>query len=179
MKTIFRILTMLTVPFFTVFSSAGEKTLDKTTVSKLDLKRYMGKWFEIARFDHRFERGLIGNTAEYKLLSNGTVQVINQGYKEGFKGKPEIAEGKAKLPDPSEPGRLKVSFFLWFYGEYNVLELDSVNYSYALIGSSSDKYLWILSRTPQLPEITKKLLLEKAEKRGYDTSKLIWVKQKQ
>jgi len=178
MKTILQIFAMLTVPFFAVFASAGEKALDKTTVNKLDLKRYMGKWYEIARFDHRFERGLIGSTAEYKLLPNGDVQVINRGYEGSFKGKLETAEGKAKLPDPSEPGKLKVSFFLWFYGEYNVLELDSVNYSYALIGSSSDKYLWILSRTPQLPEVTKKLLLEKAQKRGYDTSKLIWVKQR-
>lgn len=179
MKTILQIFAMLTVPFFAVFASAGEKALDKTTVNKLDLKRYMGKWYEIARFDHRFERGLIGSTAEYKLLPNGNIQVINRGYEGSFKSNLETAEGKAKLPDPSEPGKLKVSFFLWFYGEYNVLELDSVNYSYALIGSSSDKYLWILSRTPQLPEVTKKLLLEKAQKRGYDTSKLIWVKQKQ
>ena len=98
MKSIFQIFAMLTVPFFAVFASAGEKALDKTTVNRLDLKRYMGKWYEIARFDHRFERGLIGNTAEYKLLSDGTIQVINQGYKDSFKGKPETAEGKAKLP---------------------------------------------------------------------------------
>ncbi len=178
MKKIIQFFAMLTLPFFAVFASAGEKALDKTTVSKLDLKRYMGKWYEIARFDHRFERGLIGNTAEYSLLSNGKIQVINRGYEGSLNGKFETAEGKAKLPDPSEPGKLQVSFFLWFYGEYNVLELDSVNYSYALIGSSSDKYLWILSRTPQLPEITKNLLVEKARKRGYDTSKLIWVKQR-
>ena len=85
--------------------------------------------------------------------------------------------GRAKIPDTARPGRLKVSFFLWFYSDYYILELDREGYDYALIGSSSDKYLWILSRTPQLPEDVKRLLLTAALRRGYDTNRLLWIDQ--
>lgn len=153
-----------------------EKSLNTETVKTLDLNRYLGKWYEIARFDHSFERGLVGVMAEYSLLPNGKIRVLNTGYKGSYTGKYTVAEGKTKKPDPSRPGQLKVSFFLWFYGEYNVLELDQEYYSYALVGSSSDKYLWILSRTPEISEETRELLLEKARQRGYDTSRLIWNK---
>ena len=117
-------------------------------------------------------------TAEYSMRPDGKIRVLNSGYKGDLNGKFKTAEGKARQPDPKEPGKLEVAFFLWFYGDYNILELDERNYAYVLIGSSSDKYLWILSRTPQLPEETIKMLLDKATERGYDTSKLIWVKQK-
>ena len=83
----------------------------------------------------------------------------------------------AKIPDPAQPGKLKVSFFLNFYSDYYVMELDQENYNYALIGSSTDKYLWILSRTPQLPEDIKKKLVTAAERRGYDTNRLQWIEQ--
>lgn len=163
---------------FASCAQAAEKTeLDLRTVDQLDLNRYLGKWFEIARFDHSFERGLEACTAEYSLRPDNKIRVINSGYKMG-NTKKQVSEGKAKLLNPeSEPGKLKVSFFLWFYGDYNVLELDQENYSYVLIGGSSDKYLWILSRTPTLPDDIKNSLLEKATKRGYDVSKLIWVNQ--
>ena len=88
-----------------------------------------------------------------------------------------VSEGKAYVPDPDTPGKLKVAFFLWFYSDYYILELDEVNYNYVLIGSSNNNYLWILSRTPQLPDDVKKMLLYKAERRGYDISRLLWVKQ--
>jgi lipocalin len=101
--------------------------------------------------------------------------VINEGYKYAFEGKHNVAEGKAKLT--AETGVLKVSFFWIFYAQYRVLELDE-NYQWAIVGGTSEKYLWILSRTPQLDDQTKGLILKKAEKRGYDTSKLIWVAQK-
>lgn len=166
---------MFAIPCVT--SCAQSKPIDVSTVKTLDLKRYMGKWYEIARFDHRFERGLVGCTAEYTLLPDGKIKVVNSGFKVNLKGEFKEAIGKAKLPNPLEPGKLKVSFFLWFYGDYYVLELDEKEYGYVLIGSSSDKYLWILSRTPQLPQETVDMLLEKAKQRGYDTSKLIWVKQ--
>ena len=171
---------LLALPFFTACSQAEKKnTINKQTVRSLNLDRYLGKWYEIARFDHPFERDMVGVTAEYSLRPDGKTRVLNSGYKPDFNGKFKTAEGKARRPDPNEPGKLEVSFFLWFYGEYNILELDEQNYSYVLIGSSSDKYLWILSRTPQLPKETVNMLLEKAAKRGYDTSKFIWVKQKQ
>ncbi|HSM46426.1 MAG TPA: lipocalin family protein, partial [Draconibacterium sp.] len=146
--------------------------MNTATVKELDLQRYLGTWYEIARFDHRFERGLVGVTATYSMREDGKIRVLNQGYKNSLDGKLSVAEGKAKLTN--EPGKLKVSFFWIFYADYLVMELDE-NYQWALIGSTSDKYLWILSRTPKLDESTKNLILEKARNRGYDISKLIWV----
>lgn len=151
------------------------KNMNTTTVKELDLPRYLGTWYEIARFDHRFERGLQGVTATYSMRPDGKIKVLNQGYENTLDGKLNVAEGKAKTT--GEPGKLKVSFFWIFYAGYYVLELEE-NYRWALIGSTSDNYLWILSRTPQLEENVKKLILEKAKERGYDTSKLIWVEQK-
>lgn len=152
---------------------------DCSTVDNLDLSRYMGHWYEIARFDNSFERGLCEVTANYTLRADGTVRVENRGYKHSLPYDIcKTAAGHAKMPDPAQPGRLKVAFFLWFYSDYYVLELDQEEYNYALIGSSTDKYLWILSRTPQLPEEIKKKLLAAAERRGYDTGKLIWIQQK-
>ena len=148
---------------------------DRTTVDELDLKRYLGRWYEIARYDHRFERGMSEVTATYTLLPNGTLRVENEGVRnEEGKKIHKKAIGKAYVPDPAFPGRLKVSFFLWFYSDYYVLELDTVGYNY---GSRSDKYLWILSRTPHLPEDIKKKLLHAAAQRGYDTGKLMWIEQ--
>ena len=89
----------------------------------------------------------------------------------------KTANGHAKIPDPAQPGKLKVSFFLNFYSDYYILELDEENYNYALVGSSTDKYLWILSRAPQLPEEIKKKLVTAAERRGYDTNRLQWIEQ--
>jgi lipocalin len=164
--------------FFIVTGGCQNKQsemINTTTIKELDLQRYLGTWYEIARFDHRFERGLVGVTATYSMREDGKIRVLNQGYKNSLDGKLSIAEGKAKLTN--EPGKLKVSFFWIFYADYLVMELDE-NYQWALIGSTSDKYLWILSRTPKLDESTKNLILEKARNRGYDTSKLIWVEQK-
>ena len=155
------------------------KTIDKSTVKEFNLQRYLGKWYEIARYDHRFERGMSGVTATYKLSPDGSISVLNAGYKRDTHGRSKFrrAVGRAKIPDTARPGRLKVSFFLWFYSDYYILELDREGYNYALIGSSSDKYLWILSRTPQLPEDVKRLLLTAALRRGYDTNRLLWIDQ--
>lgn len=167
-----------------LFLSAGSgcqkekpKNMDLSTVKQLDLERYMGTWYEIARFDHSFERGLTGVTANYELRPDGKITVVNAGYKNGFEGKYKTAKGKAKQPNPNEPGKLKVAFFLFFYADYFILELDE-DYQWVLIGSSSDNYLWILSRTPQLDQETLNNILDKARERGYDTDKLIWVEQK-
>ena len=157
------------------YCQAKENVLINTsTVRQLDVPRFMGKWYEIARYDHPFEKDMTHVTAEYSLEANGKIRVVNQGMKHGT---PKTAIGKAKQPDPTKyPGRLKVSFFLWFYSDYYVLELDK-DYQYALIGSSSDNYLWILSRTPEIPEPILNELLENLQKRGYDLSKLIFVEQ--
>lgn len=147
-----------------------------TTVPDLDLAKFAGKWYEVARFDHRFERDLVGCTANYSINDDGTIKVVNAGYKESMDGDYKESEGKARRPDDNVPGRLEVSFFLWFFSEYNVMELAD-DYRYALVGSRTEDYLWILSRTPQLDPIDKQYLLDQAKARGYDTNKLIWVQQ--
>ncbi|MBW8333532.1 MAG: lipocalin family protein [Prolixibacteraceae bacterium] len=152
--------------------------IDQTTVKELELNRYLGTWYEIARFPHSFEKNLVGVTATYSLRDDGKIKVINQGYKKSLDGELSIAEGKAKIPDKAEPGKLKVAFFWIFYADYFVLELDE-NYQYAMIGSSSDKYFWILCRTPQMDTTTYEMLLEKARKRGYNLAKLEKVRQKE
>ena len=148
--------------------------IDHSTVKTVNLSQFMGKWYEIARYEHRFEKGMTHVTANYTMLPDGKIQVINRGIKDGIHK--EIV-GKAKQPDPTRyPGRLKVSFFLWFYSDYYILELDK-DYQYAVIGSSSDKYLWILSRTPQLPQASLEKILQTLQQRGYDLARLVMVKQ--
>ena len=137
----------------------------------IELNKYLGKWYEIARFDHSFERDMQNVTAEYKLLPNGNIKVINSGYRDGVY---RVADGKAKTTDTS--GLLRVSFFMNFYSDYRVLMVDK-NYEYALVGSSSPKYLWILSRTPHLDETTLQKIIDVAEQKGYNTDNLIFVKQ--
>lgn len=137
----------------------------------IDLNKFLGKWYEIARFDHSFERGMQRVVADYKLLPDGNIQVINSGYKDG-KFKETI--GKAKTTDIS--GLLRVSFFLNFYSDYRVLMIDK-DYQYVLIGGNSSKYLWILSRTPQISDDVLQKIINAAKERGYDTEKLIFVEQ--
>lgn len=148
-------------------------TIDDT-VKELDLDSYLGDWYEIARFDHSFERGLTRAKANYTLKDDGTVRVLNTGYKDG---KYDEAEAKAYRPDDKYPGALRVSFFLFFYSDYWVLDLDE-NYTFALVGSKSDKYLWILSRTPEMVPADLKRLLNRAESLGYNTGNFIWVEQR-
>lgn len=157
---------------FIFTSCTTELTVDNSTVKNLDLNRFMGRWYEIARFDHKFERGMQQVTTMYAIEKNGKVKVINQGLK---KDKWETSEGKGKLT--TTPGLLRVSFWGPFYSDYRVMTLAS-DYSYALIGGDSDKYLWILSRTPQLSQDTRNSLLRDAQRRGYNTNNLIWVEQK-
>lgn len=147
------------------------KAAIKNTVREVDIPRYMGVWHEIARYENHFEKDMINVTATYTLQPNGSIKVENAGYRNGVFKK---ATGRAKQPDPQQPGKLKVSFFLWFYSDYYILELDQENYGYVLVGSSTDKYLWILSREKQLPEDIKEQLLSMAVQWGYDTTKLIF-----
>ena len=154
--------------------AACSKDFDNSTVNEFDLSRYLGQWYEVARYDHSFERGMDNTMAEYILQDDGKVFVLNSGWKNG---KFKIAEGKAKYNDPEgEPGALKVSFFLFFYSEYNVMMVDE-NYQISLVGSKAEKYLWILSRTPVPDPDLLQAVLDEAKSRGYDTSKLIWVDQ--
>lgn len=154
--------------------AAQNKSFDNSPVPSLDLGRYLGTWYEIARFDHSFERGMENVVAEYLMGDDGKIMVINSGWKNG---KYKTAEGKARQPDPeTDPAHLEVAFFMSFYSDYNVLMIDD-EYQVALVGSKSPKYLWILSRTPILSTSLLGDLVREAQTRGYDTSKLIWVDQ--
>ena len=154
--------------------SAQGRSFDNTPVPSLDLYRYLGLWYEIARFDHSFERDMDNVTAEYLLRDDGRIDVINSGWKEG---KYKVADGKARQPEPhADPAHLEVSFFLFFYNDYNVLMLDP-DYRVALVGSASPDYLWILSRTPEVSTDVLDAVLKEASDRGYDVSRLIWVDQ--
>lgn len=152
-------------------SCMGQK-IDNSTVADLNLNRYLGKWFEIARFDHGFERGISHAQASYTLVKDGRVMVINSGIKNN---KVKASQGVAKLTDT--PGLLRVSFFRPFYSDYRVMMIDDY-YRYALVGSKTKDYLWILSRTPKMDEIDTCIVLYEARSRGYDTNKLIWVDQR-
>lgn len=169
----------LLLSFLMILTSCeGQNSMiDKTVVKELDIERYLGKWYEIARYDHRFERDLVGVTATYSYREDGMIKVVNSGYRKTLQGERSEATGKAKVPDLNIPSKLKVSFFWIFYGDYFVMELDE-DYQWALIGSSSDKYLWILSRTPQIEDNLNNELLNKLTERGYDVTKLIMVEQK-
>ena len=145
--------------------------VDNAPVAALDLNHYLGEWYEIARFDHSFERGVEQAKANYTQNADGTIKVANTGIKNG---KPKTAIGKGKATDT--PGLLRVSFFGPFYADYRVMLIDK-DYSHALVGSGSADYLWILSRTSGLSETAKSELLSEAKRRGYDTDKLIWVRQ--
>lgn len=154
-----------------IFTGCKSAEVDNSTVKSVDLNRYLGYWYEIARFDHPFERGMEYAMAHYSLRDDGKIDVLNTGIKNG---RAEDAKGIAKTTDI--PGLLRVSFFGPFYGDYRIMLLDE-NYQYVLVGGNNDKFLWILSRTPQLEDSIRTAILAEADRRGYDTSKLIWVKQ--
>jgi apolipoprotein D and lipocalin family protein len=167
----------LTVLFLISSCNAQKSMIDKTVVKEFEIEKYLGTWYEIARFDHSFERDLAGVTATYSFREDGKIKVVNSGYKGSLNGPKSDITGKAKIPNPAVPSKLKVSFFLFFYGDYYVLELDR-EYQWAAVGSSSDKFLWILSRSPQMDENLYTDITNKLAARGYDTSKLIRVEQK-
>lgn len=154
-----------------LLTGRSKLTVDNSVITDFDLNRFLGDWYETARFDHRFERGMQKTKAKYTLRKDGKVDVLNSGVKNG---KPSEAKGVAKLT--GTPGLLRVSFWGPFFSDYRILLLDK-DYQYALIGGSSDKYLWILSRTPQLTDEVKEKILAEARSRGYDTTGLIWVEQ--
>jgi len=145
-------------------------------VQGFDVQRYLGTWYEIARLDHVFERGLINVTAIYTLNEDGSLRVVNRGF-DPKNNRWKEAEGRARFVSDPHLGRLKVSFFGPFYGGYNILELDRQNYSYALVCGNSRSYLWILARHPELSETVTDSLIQKAKTLGFDTDALIFVQQ--
>jgi apolipoprotein D and lipocalin family protein len=144
-------------------------------VTGFELDRYLGPWYEIARLDHSFERGLDCVTADYSLRDDGGVRVLNRGVKLA-EGEVSEAEGRAYFIGDEDVGRLKVSFFGPFYGGYNVLALDD-DYQWSLVAGPDRDYLWILARTPTLPEATYRDLVERAEALAFPVEELIEVEQ--
>jgi apolipoprotein D and lipocalin family protein len=144
-----------------------------TPVKSFDKERYLGKWYEIARFDFRFERNLNNTTAEYTLQENGKIKVKNSGFDTTKQAWSEVT-GKAKFVGDETVAMLKVSFFGPFYAGYNVIAIDD-NYQYALVAGKNLDYLWILSRTTTIPDDIKAKYIEMAKNYGFDTSRFIWV----
>ena len=171
MNQIIRNLLTGTIGIFALSSCA---TIPKgaTAVKPFNKDRYLGKWYEIARLDFRYERNLNNTSANYTLNNDGTIKVVNRGYNYK-KDKWKQAVGKAKMAGEHDEGRLKVSFFGPFYSAYNVIALDST-YSYALVAGKNLDYLWILARETSIPEKIKKKYLIIATEVGYDISSLIW-----
>lgn len=158
-----------------IMSACASIPKGATPISDFEAEKYLGKWYEIARLDHRFERNLQNVTAEYRLNDDGTILVVNRGF-DTEKNEWESAEGKAKFRGEQNVAALKVSFFGPFYSGYNVIDIDE-DYQYALVAGESLKYLWILSRTKTIPDDIRQDFLQKATNIGYDTSQLIWVEQ--
>jgi apolipoprotein D and lipocalin family protein len=154
---------------------ASTKNPELPTVEKVDLTKYAGQWFEIAKLPNRFEKGLECITATYTIKKNGKVEVRNGGIKIK-NGKKQDIKGTAWVPNKNLPGVLKVRFFWPFAGDYYIMELDE-NYQYALVGSPSRDYLWILSREPQLNEKIYAKLIDTAKEQGFDISTMEKVKQ--
>ncbi len=161
--------------FAMFFSMVGCTSSPKNVqvVKEFSLPAYLETWYEIARLDHSFEKNLIDVTANYTLNEDGTVRVENNGYNTK-KEKEENIVGKARLRGLETEGALEVSFFGPFFADYNIIALDE-NYQYALVCGSTYKYLWILSRTPTIPDDVKMEYLTIAKELGYDTDALLWV----
>lgn len=145
-------------------------------VTGFELQRYLGGWYEIARLDHSFERGMTRVTADYSLNDDGSVKVLNRGYL-AAEDEWKEATGKAKFVGDEDIGHLKVSFFGPFYGGYVIYELDHQGYEYAFVTSYNRDYLWLLARKPQVSEALKQQFIEQADALGFDTGALIWVDQ--
>ena len=155
--------------------SCATSTKNIESITGFDSEKYLGKWYEIARFDHSFERGLDYVSATYSIKPNGKIKVLNQGILPN--GENSTAEGKAYIKDSdNQLGELRVSFFLFFYAKYRIFYIDD-DYQNALVTSGTMNYLWILSRKPVLPQEELDYLLKICQEKGFNTDKLIFPKQ--
>lgn len=167
---------VFSVFFAALFSGCGTSTSDIPAVNNFEPERYLGHWYEIARLPHRFERGLDYVRAEYSRAPDGSIKVINSGVRDG---EVRTAVGRAKLKNPEAvplEGELRVSFFRPFYGDYRIIELDP-EYRYAVVTGSTRDFLWILSRTPTLPEAQLAEILDRLGKLGFALDKLEFPRQ--
>jgi apolipoprotein D and lipocalin family protein len=169
----FRTVTIF-IAMVSMFSCKATQSL--STVNEVDINQYAGQWYEIARLPNSFEKGLECVTATYTLKKNDKIEVLNKGYTVKEEGKFKTAKGTAWVPDSDFPGRLKVSFFWPFAGDYYIISLDE-NYRYALVGDPSRKYLWVLARSNSLNDRVYAELLETARNNGFEIDNLIRVNQ--
>ena len=145
-----------------------------TPVKNFEVQRYLGEWYEIARLEHSFEKGLCGITANYSLRDDGGLRVLNRGY-DPQKREWRKAEGKAYFMKSPEIGYLKVSFFGPFYGSYVIFEVNEADYRYSFVSGADKSYLWLLARAPRVEDEVLARFIKKADMLGFDTAKLIYV----
>ncbi|PLX39861.1 MAG: hypothetical protein C0608_10500 [Deltaproteobacteria bacterium] len=157
------------------FSCASSPNNNLKTADHVDLQRYMGKWYEIARYEHPFQVGCVNSTATYTLLDNGKVEVLNECDNPTKKDGHDKAVGKAWVVDEKTNSKLKVSFFWPFRGDYWIIDLGK-NYEYSVVSDPSMEYLWILSRTPQMPETTLAKILDNLQSLGFNLDLLVFNK---
>ncbi|WP_368543980.1 lipocalin family protein [Enterobacter soli] len=169
------VIAAVTAAFLVVACSSPTPPPGVTVVSNFDVQRFLGTWYEIARMDHRFERGLEKVTANYSAMDDGGIQVVNRGYNPD-REMWQQSIGKAYFTGSPTRAALKVSFIGPFYGGYNVIALDR-EYRHALVCGPDRDYLWILSRTPTISDEMKQQMLNVATRQGFDVAKLIWVNQ--
>ena len=163
---------LIIIPF--IVAACTGKPEGVVAVKDFELERYLGKWYEIARLDHSFERGLDNISAEYSLRDDGGVKVINSGFSKEDNAWKQ-SEGKAYFVDSTDNGHLKVSFFGPFYGSYVIFELDQKDYQYAFVSGPNTSYLWLLARTPQVDKKITEQFVKHSQQLGFNTSKLIYV----
>ena len=154
-----------------MWADTAESDSPLTVVNAVNLDRYLGKWYEIASYPSWFQKGCIGSTAEYSLLSDGKIQVVNRCRKGSPEGPLKESKGKAEVVDTTTNAKLKVWFFWPFKGDYWIIDLDP-EYQWAVVGEPSRKYLWILSRTPAMEDTVYQGILERLLPKGYDPDKL-------
>ena len=167
----FTIVLLFCLPSLSALTAAAAKPGQLSTVPYVDLNRYLGKWYEIASYPAWFQKGCTGSTADYALLPDGRIRVINRCFKNSLDGPLKTSTGKAEVADTASNARLKVWFFWPFKGDYWIIDLDP-DYQWAVVGVPSRKYLWILSRTPSMDENRYQDILRRLEAQGYDPSRL-------
>ncbi|MFN8670522.1 MAG: lipocalin family protein [Candidatus Sericytochromatia bacterium] len=174
-----KIIILLLITFSFFITSCEEKKINLVpleTVSNVDVKKYMGKWYEIANIPFEQQKDCVATSATYTLRDDGKVDVFNECREKTLNGNLKNIKAIARIVDTKTNAKLKVNFFFIIEGDYWVIDLDE-NYNYAVVGEPSRKFSWILSRTPSLDENTYKKIINKLEKNGYDTSKFVKTKQ--
>ena len=166
----------LLIPLVLALTACAGTPIEVTPVTNFEQEKYLGTWYEIARLDHSFERGLSNVTATYTRRDDGKITVLNRGFndkKETYK----TAKGKAKFAQGPSIGHLKVSFFGPFYGDYIIFGLDDAGYTNAFVSGGKDNYLWLLSRTPTISQSVREDFLNQSRKLGYNIDAILWVDQ--